>query len=194
MVTAVVLVALAAVCRLLSFEYHIWNLVPACAIALYAGSRLPRRWAWAVPIAAMILSDIVLDYGTRRPIFELTRWTVYATLAGTTSLGLLARRAKSRPWILPLLSLFASTWFFLLTNLATWAEGQLYPMTWSGLVTCYIMAIPFFGNTVVADLIGTCVLFGLGPVLERAAARLWRVPANPEAARAPQAAEVSEVA
>jgi hypothetical protein len=170
-----------------------WNLVPVCAIALYAGSRLPRRWAWAVPVAAMILSDIVLDFGTRRPIFELTRWCVYATLAGTTSLGLIANRGKAGLWMLPLLSLSASTWFFLLTNLATWAEGQLYPMTWSGLATCYVMAIPFFGNTVVADLIGTCVLFGLGPVFERAATRLARAWGR-QTAEKPQAAELSEVA
>jgi hypothetical protein len=194
MVTAAVLVALAVACRLLSFEYHVWNLVPACAIALYAGSRLPRRWAWAVPVAAMILSDIVLDFGTRRPIFELTRWTVYAALAATTALGLFANRPKWGRWMLPLLSLSASTGFFLVTNLATWAEGQLYPMTWSGLATCYVMAIPFFGNTVAADLIGTCVLFGLGPVFESAAARLSRGRAHHEVDEAPQAAELSEVA
>jgi hypothetical protein len=193
MVTATLLVGIAVACRLLSAEYHVWNLVPACAIALYAGSRLPRRWAWAVPVAAMILSDIVLDFGTRRPIFELTRWCVYATLAGTTSLGLIANRGRAGRLMLPLLSLFASTGFFLLTNLATWAEGQLYPMTWTGLATCYVMAIPFFGNTVAADLIGTCVLFGLGPVFERAATRLARAWGR-ETAEKPRAAELSEVA
>ena len=66
----------------------------------------------------------------------------------------------------------ASVLFFVTTNFATWAEGQLYPMTWSGLATCYVMAIPFFWNTLAADLLGTCVLFGLGPVFERAAARV----------------------
>jgi hypothetical protein len=191
MFTGISLVALAVVCRLLSAEYQIWNLVPVCAIALYAGTRLPRRWAWAVPVAAMILSDFVLDCGTRRPIFELTRWAVYATLAGTTSLGLIADRLKSGRWmVLPGLSLFASTWFFVMTNLATWGEGQLYPLTWSGLVTCFVMAIPFFGNTVVADLMGTGVLFGLGPVFERAATRIWRRRARIEV----KVADLSETA
>jgi hypothetical protein len=173
MVTGILLVGLAVACRLLSPEYHIWNFVPVGAVALYAGSRLPRKWAWVVPLAAMVLSDAVLDFGQHRPIFELTRWTVYATLAATTLLGRIANSPKVRPWMLPGLSLCASFVFFLTTNLATWAEGQLYPLTTAGLVECYVKAIPFFGNTLAADLIGTCALFGLGPIFEGAAARVW---------------------
>src|SRR5689334_163925 len=164
MVTAAVLVALAVACRLLTPTLHIWNFVPVGAVALYAGSRLPRRWAWTVPLAAMILSDIVIDYGQHRPVFELSRWTIYGTFAATTWLGVIARGPKMRAWMLPGLSLFASSGFFVTSNLATWAEGQLYPLTVGGLVQCYYMAIPFFGQTIAADLLGTCVLFGLGPV------------------------------
>jgi hypothetical protein len=52
------------------------------------------------------------------------------------------------------------------------------------------MAIPFFGNTVVADLMGTGVLFGLGPVFERAAMPIWRRRARIEV----KAADLSETA
>jgi hypothetical protein len=193
MVTGILLVGLAVACRLLSPTYHLWNLVPAGAVALYAGARLPRRWAWTIPLAAMIVSDVVLDYNTHRPIFELSRWTVYATLAATTAIGFLARNRKLRPWTLPGLSLSASLLFFATTNFATWAEGQLYPMTWSGLATCYVMAIPFFWNTLAADLIGTCALFGLGYALERAGVRPSRA-WDREPAVAEQAAELTEVA
>jgi hypothetical protein len=174
MVTAITLVVLAVITRLLFPSYHIWNFVPMGAVALYAGSRLPRRWAWAVPIVGMVLSDIVLDYGTHRPVFELTRWTVYLTLAATPWLGRLANRPKFGRWLLPVLSVGASTLFFVMSNLATWGEGQLYPLTIQGLGQCYYKAIPFFANTVLADLLGTAVLFGLGPVVERAARRVAR--------------------
>ncbi len=190
MFTGILLVGLAVACRWLSLEYHIWNFVPAAAIALYAGSRLPRTWAWVVPMAAMVLSDVVLDFGQHRPIFELTRWTVYATLAATTLLGSVARSPKIRAWMLPGFSLFASLAFFATTNLATWAEGQLYPLTYAGLVECYVKAIPFFGNTLAADLIGTCALFGLGPLFERAAARVWPSRVGNKA----KAADLSELA
>jgi hypothetical protein len=170
MITAITLVVLAFVCRLLTPVLHGWNFVPMGALALYAGSRLPRRWAWLVPVAAMALADLVLDYGTQRP--ELARWTIYATFAATTLIGPLANRPKIGRWLLPVLSVGASTLFWVTSDLATWAEGLLYPRTLPGLVECFRQAIPFYPNTVLADLLGTAVLFGLGPVLERAARRL----------------------
>ena len=43
-------------------------------------------------------------------------------------------------------------------------------MTFSGLATTYVVAIPFFGNAVAADLIGVGALFGLDSVVSRAIA------------------------
>ncbi len=176
MLTAITLVVLAVIPRLLFPTYHIWNFIPIGAVALYAGSRLPRRWAWAVPVAAMVLSDIVLDYGTHRPIFELTRWTIYLTLAAMPWLGRLANRPKVGRWLLPVLAVSGATIFHITTNLASWAQGELYPLTLAGLAECFDRAWPFYKNTVLADLLGTALLFGLGPVVERVAggmARLW---------------------
>jgi len=180
MLAALFLTLIAVAFRLLppylsaSWNLDIWNFVPMGAVALYAGSRLPRRLAWLVPVAAMMLSDVVLDHGTHRPLFELSRWTIYATYGATTLLGLSAYQPRSRAWLLPALSLSASMLFFLTSNFATWAEGLLYPLTIPGLAACYVAAIPFFGRTILADLIGTGLLFGLGPVLERAVRRLHR--------------------
>jgi hypothetical protein len=172
MLTAITLVVLVVVCRMSSPLLHTWNFVPMGAVALFAGSRLPRRWAWLVPFAAMILSDVALDYRTPRPFFELTRWTVYGTLAITSLLGPIANVRKVGPWLLPILSLGGSTLFFLTTNLATWAEGRLYPLTSAGLFECYAAGLLFFKHTILADLVGVAVLFGLGPVFERAWHRL----------------------
>jgi hypothetical protein len=174
MLTAFVLSVLAVLLRVFSSTYHVWNFVPLGAVSLFAGSRLPRRWAWVVPIVAMAISDYLIDQDRYRPLFEPTRWTIYATFAAMTLLGPLANRPKFGRWLLPFLSLGGSTVFFITSNLATWAEGRLYPMTFSGLSLCYAQAIPFFGNTVVADLLGTAVLFGLAPIVERAAQRVTR--------------------
>jgi hypothetical protein len=168
MLTAFVLTALAVLSREFSSAFHVWNFAPLGAISLYAGSRFPRRWAWVVPVAAMVISDVFLDQERYRPAFELTRWTVYATFALTTLLGALANWPRFGRWLLPILSVTGSTLFFVTSNMATWGEGLLYPMTFAGLIACFAAAIPFFGNTIAADLIGTAVLFGLGPVFERA--------------------------
>jgi hypothetical protein len=169
MLTAFVLTVLAVLFRVFSATYQVWNFAPMAAISLYAGSRLPRRWAWVVPVVAMVVSDLLLDQGRYRPAFELTRWTIYTTFAVTTLLGPLANWPRFGRWLLPILSVAGSLLFFVTSNLATWGEGLLYPMTFTGLIACFVAAIPFFGNTIAADLIGTAVLFGLGPVFERAA-------------------------
>src|SRR5208282_2149982 len=110
---ALFLIAIGAIYRLVP---HPWNLVPIGALSLYAGASLPRRWAWAVPVAAMGLSDLVIDYAIGRPFLDLSRWIIYASFALTTLMGPLARRPKVGPWLLPVLSLSASALFFLTSN------------------------------------------------------------------------------
>jgi hypothetical protein len=52
--------------------------------------------------------------------------------------------------------LLASTLFFVLSNLGVWYF--YYPLTWSGLTTCFVLAIPFFVNAIAGDLFYTAVL------------------------------------
>jgi len=44
-------------------------------------------------------------------------------------------------------ALLSATIFFVITNFAVWMSGTMYPLTLDGLLLCYTMAIPFFGNT-----------------------------------------------
>ena len=133
MLTGIVLVVIAVFFRFASAAFHWWNFVPMGAIALYAGARLPRRWAWLVPVLGMILADLVIDYRAGRSINELWRWVNYGTFTALTLLGALANMRKVGVWRYPALSLAASTLFFLASNFAVWAEGQIYPMTSAGL-------------------------------------------------------------
>lgn len=165
MFKAISLIALAILYRLTP---HPWNATPMGALSLYAGAKLPLRWAWFVPVGAMALSDLVLDYGTGRPLFEISRLAVYATFGLLTLIGPLANRTKFGPALLPALSLSASGLFFLASNFGVWAEGLLYPMNFGGLIACYAAGLPFFDRTVLADLIGTAVLFGFGSALHYA--------------------------
>ena len=49
-------------------------------------------------------------------------------------------------------ALLSSTIFFIVTNFAVWMSGTMYPPTLDGLILCYTMAIPFFGNTLAGTL------------------------------------------
>ncbi len=160
------LIAIGAIYRLVP---HPVNLVPMGALALYAGASIPRRWAWAIPVAAMGLSDLFLDFATGRPFSDPSRWLIYGSFALATLLGPLAKRPKVGPWLLPVLSLSASALFFLASNLGAWLIPEMnYPRNFAGLLSCYVAGIPYIRYTILADLAGTAVLFGLGALVVRA--------------------------
>jgi vitamin B12 transporter len=167
MTTAVLLVLLGASSRLLP---HPPNFVALGALALFSGARLPRRWAVLVPLLAMALSDAVLDFGTGRAAMSAGRLTTYAAFAAIVFLGRLAR-GPARPPLLAALSIAASSIFFLASNFGVFAFGRLYPKTPAGLALCFAAAVPFFWNTLAADLLGTGALFGLDALSRRSRRR-----------------------
>jgi hypothetical protein len=65
------------------------------------------------------------------------------------------------------LSLVTSSIFFLISNFGVWATQGMYPMTASGLVECYVAAIPFFGNQIAGDLFFSGILFGAYETLKK---------------------------
>ncbi|HEY3171834.1 MAG TPA: TonB-dependent receptor [Thermoanaerobaculia bacterium] len=167
MTTAVLLVLLGAFSRLVP---HPPNFIAMGAIGLYAGARLRRRWAWAVPIAAMLCSDLVIDWGTGRKAITLVRIAIYGSFALMVFAG---RRlsGNARAGRLAALSAGGAVFFFLTTNFAVWASGGTYPPTQAGLATAYVLAIPWFWNTLAAELLGTATLFGLDMLARREAER-----------------------
>jgi len=154
MTLALLLVVLGVLSRLIDRPV---NFVAMGAVALYAGARLPRRWAFAVPLAAMVLSDLYIDWGGTRGIFDPVRLSVYGAFALIVAIGRLPRR-DAGPAVRLSMSLAGSILFFLITNLAVWLTW--YPRDFEGLGECFAGAVPFFRNTLMADLIGTTLLFG----------------------------------
>ncbi|HEU4464428.1 MAG TPA: DUF6580 family putative transport protein, partial [Gemmatimonadota bacterium] len=158
--TTVSLVLLGALSRLLP---HPPNFVPLGALALYSGARLPAGWDFAVPLLSLALSDFFLDFGSGRAILTPVRLAIYGSFALIVLVGRRLRR-KAAPKRLAAFSAAASVFFFVASNLAVFLRGTLYPRTAAGLLLCYAAAIPFFWNTLAADLLGTAGLFGLDAV------------------------------
>jgi vitamin B12 transporter len=163
MTTAVLLVLLGALSRLIP---HPPNFAALGAVALYAGARLPRAWALAVPLFAMALSDLVIDFGSGRAAVSAMRLAIYAAFAAIVLAGRLARE-RSGPVRLAALATGASLFFFLASNFTVWLSDALYPKTAAGLALCYAAAVPFLWNTLVADLLATAALFGLDALSRR---------------------------
>jgi hypothetical protein len=64
-------------------------------------------------------------------------------------------------------SLLSSVLFFVVTNFAVWLGSGMYTADIKGFVECYVMAIPYFGNTLAGDLFYCTVLFGSYVLLKR---------------------------
>lgn len=164
---AFVLIALSAACRVVP---HAPNLVAMGAVALFAGSRLPRRWGWIVPIVAMGISDFAIDSHSTMSVSIPMRAAIYGTyvlmaLAGSTL------KKDANAVAVGAYTLAGSTLFFVTTNFAHWVFEGGYPQTLAGLAACYANAIPFFRPTLQADLTGSLVLFGTAAVVRWAQAR-----------------------
>jgi hypothetical protein len=97
--------------------------------------------------------------------------TVYFSVALIVLLGSAAVRRISALRV-GSAAIASSILFFVITNFGMWLFSGFYPRTWAGLEACYVAAIPFFQNTVAADLFYATLLFGGFKVLELLIPRL----------------------
>lgn len=135
------LVILAVITRLLP---HPPNFAPITSIALFTGFHfVNKRLALFLPIACMFITDLYLGVHSLLPI-------VYSAFVLISLIGL---KAKSISF---LTVVSASTSFFVISNLGVWYF--YYPLTWAGLSSCFLLAIPFFVNALAGDLFYTSVL------------------------------------
>lgn len=130
---------------------HPVNFTAVGALALWATTFFQdRRAAFAIPLAILILSDLVLG-------FHSTMVWVYGAFFFIAALALVIQPRLS--WGRAIAgSLTASLLFFVITNFGVWVSGELYPMTAEGLSQCYIMALPFLKNQVAGDLFFTVAI------------------------------------
>jgi len=146
---ATALVAFVFCSRLLP---HPANFAPLTAVAIFSGSLFPRRFAVFVPVAAAVLSDVFLGFYNVMPIV----WACYLLIALASSRWLkqasILRGAS--------FTVAASVFFFATTNLAVWAFSGMYTHNINGLSQCFTLALPFFRNSLLGDLIYTASLFG----------------------------------
>lgn len=148
-VFSVILVA--ALLRLLP---HWPNFTPIAAMALFAGTYFDRKqYAFAIPIAAMFISDLVIGLHANMP-------AVYLGFAITVLIGMSIRKKISVGSVV-LASLSSAVIFFLITNFSSWLASPYYPQTVAGLVECYAAGLVFFRDTTngfsffMNDLLGT---------------------------------------
>ena len=145
------IVVLAVASRLLFHSLEMHNFATVGALALFAGASFgDRRLAFALPMIIMLVSDLIIGVHPALP-------AVYAAMALYVALGLWAGNTINPARLVPA-SLAGSIAFFVITNLAVWP--MYYSLDIAGLTECFTLALPFFRNTVMSDLMFGGVLFG----------------------------------
>lgn len=161
--TIVALIVLVAAMRLLP---HPMNVTPIGALGLFAGAMLPHRMAWLVPVAALLISDMIAGFYAL-PAMAL----VYLGFYCSASIGRVWLARQRSPGRLMGAVLASATVFFVISNLSAWL--MYYPRTLEGFVQCYLSAIPFFGRSLLGDALYTTMLFGSYEFVRRYQPR-WR--------------------
>lgn len=133
---------------------HPPNFAPIAAMGLFGGAYFNKKsFAFAVPLAAMFLTDSIIG-------FHSGMWIVYLSFALIVVIGMLMLKKISVKNVV-LASVTASISFFIITNFGVWAFGTMYPKNIAGLIECYVAAIPFIQNTLLGDLFFSGVMFGV---------------------------------
>jgi len=154
------IILIAAFTRLIP---HPPNFTAIGAIALFGGAYFNKKYlAFAIPLTAMFLSDIIIG-------FHPGMYSVYLSFILIVMIGMTLRDKKKirKDSVLPrrvgnifLASVSASVLFFIITNFTQWLSYPLYSKDITGLIACYVAAIPFFHHTLLGDLFFAGVLFG----------------------------------
>ena len=132
------LLVLAVITRLLP---HPPNVTPIAAIALFGGCNIKdKNLAFVLPLLCMFLTDLFLGFHIIMPF-------VYLSFMCISYIGINSEKITNG-------TIFGSSLlFFLVTNFGVWFFG--YPNTLAGLVSCYTLALPFFVNKIIGDLVFT---------------------------------------
>ncbi len=139
------------------------NFAPLSAIALCGAIFLPRRLAFAIPLGALLISDLILNAHYGASLLSLEMVGRYLALAAICAGGLALRRRPSTLLILGG-SVAASTLFYVVTNTASWITEPGYAKTFAGWLQALTVGLPnfpptifFYRNTFLSDLIFTAL-------------------------------------
>ena len=120
---------------------HPPNFTPVIALSFY----LPMFFGlWSIPfiILAFAFTDYFIGF------HNLLVWT-WGSLGIIGMISKYGKNFYSRFGI----CIIGSLIFFIFSNFGVWLTGSFYESTVKGLITCYIMAIPFFSNTLLSTII-----------------------------------------
>tara|TARA_Y100001970_G_C14197217_1_gene838825 strand:- start:1159 stop:1707 length:549 start_codon:yes stop_codon:yes gene_type:complete len=160
LIVSYVLLALVLFSRLIP---HAPNFTPIIAVVLFSSMMFRSKLYIAIPIVALLISDFMLQYqaGYQYMFSSVFFWT-YGALFLIFLLSFFYMKDITFKNVL-LKSFLGAMIFFLISNFGVWIMSPGYPLNFSGLISCYTAAIPFFRNTLSSTIIYSLIIFS--PIL-----------------------------
>ncbi len=121
---------------------HPYNFSPMLAVGIFLGFYFRQFFLSSfIAVSSMFLGDLYLG-------FHDTMFFTYISLAVAVGLGLLIKNFKFLEILFA--GLASSVCFFVITNFGAFLTLEMYEKSFSGLLQSYVMAIPFFHNTLIS--------------------------------------------
>ena len=135
---------------------HTPNVTLLFGISIFSGFHFQKNksLAFLIPITSLLLSDCLLG-------FHDYMWGTYLGTLMAIGSGIAASQlfTNKNSFLAKLLglsgaSVISSIVFYFISNFHVWlgsGADSLYPKTLSGLINCYVAALPFLKNSISAD-------------------------------------------
>ena len=121
---------------------HPWNFTPVLAMGIFSGFYFKNFILSSfIVVFSMFVGDLFLG-------FHSTMFFTYTSLIIAVVLGLLIKKFKFTEILF--YGSASSVCFFLVTNFGAWLTLEMYEKSFAGLLQSYILAIPFFHNTLIS--------------------------------------------
>lgn len=137
---------------------HLPGFSPVFGALLFTGARLKKRDAIWFPVLVLAINDWLLT----TQVFHMDfRWAHAITLVAFASMSWIGGLLRTSFSLLRFAgcAIGASSAYFLISNFGVWIGWGLYPHTWSGLVACYVAALPYYRSCSLSTLVGGAVFF-----------------------------------
>ena len=145
---------------------HMPNFTPIGAIALFGGAYLKNRYhAFLIPMISLWLSDLILNnfifsfYSEFTWFYPGFLWQYISFILIIVIGHLFLKKLNFKNIFITTIS--SSLLFFIITNFGVWISGSMYTLDFQGLISCYIMALPFFKGTLLGFMCYSTLLFGV---------------------------------
>ena len=129
---------------------HPYNFSPMLAVGVFSGFYFRQFYlSLFIVIFSMFIGDLFLG-------FHSTMFFTYISLALAVVIGLFIKHFKFTEILFS--GLASSVCYFIITNFGAWLTLEMYEKNFAGLLQSYVLAIPFFHNTLISTFLYLIVL------------------------------------